>query len=156
VIAGCLHRVAAAWPRPLTAAELFGRAGAAGIAAQALLICLLKSVWVREPGLEHFLARLRALMLEFACGRADVQGRELALYSALAQQCFINEYVYALGDDEIREAVKWLLLRMKILVEPSGAATAAAALSGKLPKGLSRVGIVLSGGNVDFEILAGF
>jgi len=104
VIAGCLHRVAAAWPRPLTAAELFGRAGAAGIAAQALLICLLKSVWVREPGLEHFLARLRALMLEFACGRADVQGRELALYSALAQQCFINEYVYALGDDEIREA----------------------------------------------------
>ena len=43
-------------------------------------------------------------MLEFACGRADVQGRELALYSALAQQCFINEYVYALGDDEIREA----------------------------------------------------
>ncbi len=45
---------------------------------------------------------------------------------------------------------------MKILVEPSGAATAAAALAGKLPKGLGRVGIVLSGGNVDFEILAGF
>jgi hypothetical protein len=27
VIAGCLHRVAAAWPRPLTAAELFGPGG---------------------------------------------------------------------------------------------------------------------------------
>jgi threonine dehydratase len=45
---------------------------------------------------------------------------------------------------------------MKILVEPSGAATAAAALFGKLPPDLGRIGIVLSGGNVDFEVLAGF
>jgi threonine dehydratase len=66
------------------------------------------------------------------------------------------EQVVLVTDEEIREAVKWLLLRMKILVEPSGAATAAAALSGKLPQGLGRVGIVLSGGNVDFEILAAF
>lgn len=66
------------------------------------------------------------------------------------------EQVVLVTDEEIREAVKWLLLRMKILVEPSGAATAAAAMFGKLPKGLSRVGIVLSGGNVDFEVLAGF
>jgi threonine dehydratase len=66
------------------------------------------------------------------------------------------EQVLLVTDDEIREAVKWLLLRMKILVEPSGAATAAAALSRKLPAGLKRVGIVLSGGNVDFEVLAGF
>ncbi len=66
------------------------------------------------------------------------------------------ERVLLVSDDEIREAVKWLLLRMKILVEPSGAATAAAALFKKLPPGLERVGIVLSGGNVDFEVLAGF
>ena len=66
------------------------------------------------------------------------------------------ERVVLVTDDEIREAVKWLLLRMKILVEPSGAATAAAAMFGKLPPGLGRVGIVLSGGNVDFEVLAQF
>jgi len=66
------------------------------------------------------------------------------------------ERVVLVTDDEIREAVKWLLLRMKILVEPSGAATAAAAMFGKLPPGLGRVGIVLSGGNVDFEVLAAF
>ena len=30
VIAGCLHRIAAAWPRPLTATELFGPGGVAG------------------------------------------------------------------------------------------------------------------------------
>ena len=66
------------------------------------------------------------------------------------------EQVALVSDAEIRDAVKWLLLRMKILVEPSGAATAAAALFKKLPPGLRRVGIVLSGGNVDFEVLAGF
>jgi threonine dehydratase len=64
------------------------------------------------------------------------------------------EQVVLVTDDEIRAAVKWLLMRMKILVEPSGAATAAAALFGKLPPGLGRVGLVLSGGNVDFEVLA--
>jgi threonine dehydratase len=57
-------------------------------------------------------------------------------------------------EDEIREAMKFLLTRMKILVEPSGAVPAAAVLFGKLPKGIGQVGIVLSGGNVDFEQLA--
>jgi threonine dehydratase len=59
-------------------------------------------------------------------------------------------------DDEIRAAVKFLLTRLKILVEPSGAVGAAAALFGKLPRGLGCVGIVLSGGNVDYDQLAGF
>jgi threonine dehydratase len=66
------------------------------------------------------------------------------------------ERVALVSDDEICDAVKWLLLRMKILVEPSGAATAAAVMTRKLPAELKRVGIVLSGGNVDFEVLAGF
>lgn len=64
--------------------------------------------------------------------------------------------VVLVTDDEIRAAVKWLLLRMKILVEPSGAATVAAALFRKLPSGLGRVGLVISGGNVDFDVLASF
>jgi threonine dehydratase len=66
------------------------------------------------------------------------------------------ERVVLVSDEEIRAAVKYLLTRMKILVEPSGAVGAAAALFGKLPADLGRVGIVLSGGNVDFELLAGF
>jgi threonine dehydratase len=52
--------------------------------------------------------------------------------------------------------VKFLLMRLKILVEPSGAVAAAAALCGKLPSGLGRVGIMISGGNVDYEQLATF
>jgi threonine dehydratase len=66
------------------------------------------------------------------------------------------ENIVLVSEDEIRATVKFLLMRMKILVEPSGAVSAAAALFGKLPPGLGRVGIILSGGNVDFEQLAGF
>lgn len=65
------------------------------------------------------------------------------------------ERILLVSEDEIRAAVKHLLARLKILVEPSGAVSAAAVLTGKLPAGLKRVGIVLSGGNVDFDTLAG-
>jgi len=64
------------------------------------------------------------------------------------------ERVILVSDDEMRATVKFLLLRMKILVEPSGAAAAAAVMFGKLPKGIGTVGVVLSGGNVDFEEVA--
>ncbi len=64
------------------------------------------------------------------------------------------ERIALVTDDELRAAVRFLLLRLKILVEPSGAAGAAAVLFGKLPKEIRSVGIILSGGNVDFEELA--
>jgi len=64
------------------------------------------------------------------------------------------ERVVLVSDDEIRAAVKFLLLRLKILVEPSGAVPAAALLFRKLPKEIRSVGVVLSGGNVDLEELA--
>jgi threonine dehydratase len=65
------------------------------------------------------------------------------------------EKIVLVSEDEIRETMKFLLTRMKILVEPSGAVSAAAVMFGKLPAGLGRVGIVLSGGNVDLDQLAG-
>jgi threonine dehydratase len=61
------------------------------------------------------------------------------------------ERVLLVSDQEMREAVKFLLLRLKILVEPSGAAAAAAVLFRKLPSEIRRVGVVISGGNVDFN-----
>jgi threonine dehydratase len=59
-------------------------------------------------------------------------------------------------DDEAAEAVRFLLLRMKLLVEPSGAAPIAALLAGKIldVKG-KKIGAVLSGGNIDAGKLAG-
>jgi threonine dehydratase len=63
------------------------------------------------------------------------------------------EQVLLVTEEEILDAMRFLLLRMKILVEPSGAVGAAAVLSGKLPPGLSHVGVVISGGNVDLDFL---
>lgn len=63
--------------------------------------------------------------------------------------------VLLVSDLEIEGAVRFLLLRCKILVEPTGAVAAAAVLTRILPmpKG-SRVGVVLSGGNIDPALLA--
>ncbi len=62
------------------------------------------------------------------------------------------ESIVLVSDGEIRAAMQFLLTRMKMLVEPSGAATAAALLHQKLPAGLGRVGAILSGGNVDIGL----
>ena len=64
------------------------------------------------------------------------------------------EDVILVTEDEIRATVRLMLERMKLLVEPSGAVAAAAVLFGKIPAGLGRVGVVISGGNVDLEFLA--
>jgi threonine dehydratase len=65
----------------------------------------------------------------------------------------LAEAILLVSDDEIRTAVKFLVLEMKLLVEPSGAAAAAAVLFGKLPGDIRSAGVILSGGNVDFEDL---
>ena len=64
------------------------------------------------------------------------------------------------SDDEVRTAVRFLALRARIVVEPTGAVPAAAVLAKRLPLGPgARVGVVLSGGNIDpsmlIEILKG-
>jgi threonine dehydratase len=52
------------------------------------------------------------------------------------------------SEEAIIEAVKFLFYRMKLVVEPSGALGVAALLSGSVkPRG--RVGVIISGGNID-------
>jgi threonine dehydratase len=41
---------------------------------------------------------------------------------------------------------------LKLLIEPSSAVPVAALLAGKMGAGMRRIGIVLSGGNVDLEL----
>lgn len=64
------------------------------------------------------------------------------------------EQMILVSDEEIRATLKFMLMRLKILVEPSGAVSAAAAMYRKLPAGLKRIGVILSGGNVDYDQLA--
>jgi threonine dehydratase len=53
----------------------------------------------------------------------------------------------------IVEAVQFLFYRMKIVVEPSGALGLAALLSGAISES-GRVGVIISGGNVDVDIMS--
>ena len=70
--------------------------------------------------------------------------RTLALIGALTQG------ILTASDEEIRRAMALLAARMKIVVEPGGAIAFAALLHGKVPEAAGRrIGIVLSGGNVD-------
>ena len=64
-------------------------------------------------------------------------------------QRYVNEMV-TVADDELLAAMFWLWERMKIIVEPTGALGFAALFSKKL-KPRARVGVVLSGGNVDLR-----
>src|SRR5437588_1998766 len=66
----------------------------------------------------------------------------------------VADGVLTVSDEEIIEAMKFMLFRMKLVVEPSGAAAAAAVLSRKIPANFRRVGVVLSGGNIDADALA--
>ncbi|CAL9366052.1 pyridoxal-phosphate dependent enzyme [Streptomyces pilosus] len=58
------------------------------------------------------------------------------------------------GDDEIRDAMRFAFERLKIVLEPSGATPLAALLTGRTGPLPPRVGVILSGGNVDAERFA--
>jgi threonine dehydratase len=61
--------------------------------------------------------------------------------------------VVSVDDDVLLEAVRWSMYRTKLVIEPTGALGLAALFSGKIrPKG--PVAVVVSGGNLDFSILA--
>jgi len=57
--------------------------------------------------------------------------------------------IVTVSDDEIRAAMRFAFERLKLVVEPSGASGLAALLAGKLEVHGTRVGVVLSGGNVE-------
>ncbi len=61
--------------------------------------------------------------------------------------------IYTVTEDEITEAMFLLLERSKLLVEGAAAATLALLLSGKLDVRGKKVGLLLSGGNVDLNLV---
>ncbi|CAM5682185.1 L-threo-3-hydroxyaspartate ammonia-lyase [Streptomyces alboniger] len=59
-----------------------------------------------------------------------------------------------MSDDEIREAMRFAFERLKMVVEPSGATPLAALLAGRAGPLPRRVGVIVSGGNIDAERFA--
>jgi len=58
------------------------------------------------------------------------------------------EGILLVSEEEIRQAVSFVASRLKLVAEPSGAVPPAAVLHHKLPSGVRRIGVVISGGNV--------
>ena len=56
--------------------------------------------------------------------------------------------IVLVSEAEIREAQSLVMSRLKVVVEPSGAVSAAAGLFRKLPGGVRRLGVIFSGGNI--------
>jgi len=66
-------------------------------------------------------------------------------------QRYIKEIV-TVGEEEIIAAMRHIWERMKIVVEPSSAVPLAALLSERMDVSGKRIGVILSGGNVEIEL----
>jgi len=66
------------------------------------------------------------------------------------------EGIVTVTDTQLVETMRFFAERMKIVVEPTGCLAAAAVLDGTIPCAGKRVGIILSGGNVDLKSLGAF
>jgi threo-3-hydroxy-L-aspartate ammonia-lyase len=82
-----------------------------------------------------------------------------AMTTHLGQYTFpvIRQYVddiVTVTDRQLTDTMKFFAQRMKIVVEPTGCLAAAAAMSGALPVRGKKVGVILSGGNIDLDLFA--
>lgn len=107
-IDGCMRRASQAWPQRLAPTALFGAAGLAAANADGVLRALLVGDLVLGLDMERFLTLARAALLKEAAAEAaaDAGAAALEFHCALAQQCFINEYVYDLAAGEFEQALQ--------------------------------------------------
>ena len=113
-IVSCVDAIESKWPLPIAAGELFARYSLETIADDIFLRCALATVPLHHAPLEKFLTVLRAILLRAAATDHGIGDTATSrLFCALAQQCFINEYVFAQGDEETRQSLQLreLLLR---------------------------------------------
>jgi 2-polyprenyl-3-methyl-5-hydroxy-6-metoxy-1,4-benzoquinol methylase len=109
-IVQCLSRMQDRSNLAVSNASVFDAAAIAAIAESTFLRCALGATIIRGVPLEAFLTGLRRALLRLADG-ADARGNAaqadlLGLFCALAEQCFLNEYVFAQSADETSRTVQ--------------------------------------------------
>lgn len=109
-----------------------------------------------ELGNDYWLSRREGRPVEISSPPTIADGLRTtkpgALNFPIIQE--LVEDVLLVTEEEIKETTKFVMTRMKLVVEPSGVVGASAVLHRRLPAGLQRIGVILSGGNVDLEVLA--
>lgn len=81
------------------------------------------------------------------------QTTHLGQHNFAVIQRFVDDIV-TVSDEQLKATMRFFAERMKIVVEPTGCLAAAAALHGVVPVEGKRVGILISGGNVDLARFA--
>ncbi len=64
------------------------------------------------------------------------------------------EEILLVSDEQVLDTLKFILTRMKLVVEPTGAVAPAAVYHGLAPVSGAKIGVIISGGNVDPSLLA--
>jgi threonine dehydratase len=109
-----------------------------------------------EAGNDYWLSRRKGEPVEIPVPRTIADGLMTTKPGKVTWPIVesLVEDILLVSDAELIATMRLLLERMKLLVEPSGAAAAAAVLHGKIPPACRRVGVILTGGNVDLDFLA--
>ena len=103
-IVSLVERIEAQWPLSVRSEELFSRSDWREIANDIFLRCALTTIPIRGVALERFLTLVRSALLGLAHSRIlasePFETDLLALFAAVAKQCFINEYLFNESDEE--------------------------------------------------------
>ncbi len=108
VVAECVKRITEKLSLRGGSESVFGERDIATIASDAFIRCALESRILSGVALEFFLTHLRSALLRIAHANAadpaKVDDDVVGLFCALARQCFMNEYVFAQGEEEAQQA----------------------------------------------------
>ncbi len=126
----------------------------AGVSAAVKLLAPSVRVIAIEPVSAPKLTRAREagrpVKLDSTGGLADgLQASQIGTLPFMHHQQFVDEVVLV-DDAPLADAMRYLLDRMKIVVEPSGAIVVAALMTGAV-KASGKTVTVLSGGNIEFD-----
>jgi threonine dehydratase len=111
-----------------------------------------------EAGNDTWLSLRKGERVEIAVPKTIADGLQVTAPGKLTFPIIreLAEGILLVSDQELISTIRFILERMKVLVEPSGAAGAAAVFHRKFDFTGRRVGIILSGGNVDLAKLASY
>ena len=98
------------WPKRLAAEEVLQSPGTAALMDNKLLQSFLQCEPITDIGLERLIANVRYALLATLAGKdgpaSEPDARLIDLYCAVARQCFVNQYVFSLTNDEAAQAKK--------------------------------------------------
>jgi len=100
VVNGFVARANSSWPARLHATELLDLSLA--LSRDQLVCHLLESTPITDIGLERLLTNVRLALL--TTSTVDCDERMLSFYCTVAQQCFINQYVFSMTEEEADRA----------------------------------------------------